>query len=171
VGEGGAIIGPPTLVNAIADALAEYGELHLDLPLSPAKILDVIEGRNVSGHAGQPLTSTPAPAPKEEAPVASGGPANVDGEWAMVMSTPMGDQQMTGKFATSGDTVSGELISPMGSQVFSGTVAGNRVKFDLAVEQPMKMTLKYDLTIDGDAMTGKVKMGMFGSSKLTGKRV
>ncbi len=172
VGEGGAIIGPPTLVNAIADALAEFGELHLDLPLSPAKILDLVEGRDVSGHAGQPLTSTPAPAPKEEAtPQASGGPAHVDGEWAMVMSTPMGDQEMTGKFVTSGETVSGELISPMGSQEFSGTVAGNRVKFDLAVTQPMKMTLKYDLTIDGDAMTGKVKMGMFGSSKLTGKRV
>jgi aerobic carbon-monoxide dehydrogenase large subunit len=171
VGEGGAIIGPPTLVNAIADALAEFGELHLDLPLSPSKILDLVEGRDVSGHAGQVLNSTPAPAPKEEAASGDGAPANVDGEWAMVMSTPMGDQEMTGKFVTSGDTVSGELLSPMGSQAFSGTVAGNRVKFDLAVEQPMKMTLKYDLTIDGDAMTGKVKMGMFGSSKLTGKRV
>lgn len=43
VGEGGAIIGPPTLVNAIADALKEFGEIELKLPLSPHKILDVLE--------------------------------------------------------------------------------------------------------------------------------
>ncbi|CAN7600033.1 xanthine dehydrogenase family protein molybdopterin-binding subunit [Phenylobacterium sp. LjRoot219] len=44
VGEGGAIIGPPTLVNAIADALAPFGDLPLDLPLTPSKLLAVMEG-------------------------------------------------------------------------------------------------------------------------------
>jgi carbon-monoxide dehydrogenase large subunit len=42
VGEGGAIIGPPTLVNAICDALAPFGELPLDLPLTPSKIMQFI---------------------------------------------------------------------------------------------------------------------------------
>lgn len=42
VGEGGAIIGPPTLVNAIADALAPFGELPLDLPLTPSKLMKLI---------------------------------------------------------------------------------------------------------------------------------
>jgi carbon-monoxide dehydrogenase large subunit len=43
-GEGGAIIGPPTLVNAIADALAPFGEMIFDLPLTPSKILSIVEG-------------------------------------------------------------------------------------------------------------------------------
>jgi carbon-monoxide dehydrogenase large subunit len=43
VGEGGAIIGPPTLVNAIVDALLPFGDVPLDLPLSPSKLLRVIE--------------------------------------------------------------------------------------------------------------------------------
>jgi len=43
VGEGGAIIGPPTLVNAIADALSPFGEAPLDLPLTPSKLLAVME--------------------------------------------------------------------------------------------------------------------------------
>jgi carbon-monoxide dehydrogenase large subunit len=43
VGEGGAIIGPPTLVNAIADALAPFGELPLELPFSPARIVEIME--------------------------------------------------------------------------------------------------------------------------------
>lgn len=45
VGEGGAIVGPPTLVNAIADALAPFGADCLHLPLSPPRILAEIAGR------------------------------------------------------------------------------------------------------------------------------
>lgn len=48
VGEGGAIIGPPTLVNAIADALQPFGEIELRLPLTPTRLLSVIEGRDLS---------------------------------------------------------------------------------------------------------------------------
>lgn len=49
VGEGGCIIGPPTLVNAIADALAPFGQLELTLPLTPTRLLSVIEGRDMAG--------------------------------------------------------------------------------------------------------------------------
>jgi carbon-monoxide dehydrogenase large subunit len=45
VGEGGAIIGPPTLINAIADALAPFGEMTFDLPLTPSKLMSIIEQR------------------------------------------------------------------------------------------------------------------------------
>jgi carbon-monoxide dehydrogenase large subunit len=47
VGEGGAIIGPPTLINAIGDALAPFGELSFDLPLTPSKIMSIIEQRTI----------------------------------------------------------------------------------------------------------------------------
>jgi carbon-monoxide dehydrogenase large subunit len=78
---------------------------------------------------------------------------------------------MTGHFETIGAVLTGYLTAPEGRQDFTGTVDGNRLKFDLAVTQPMKITLKYDLQVDGDAIFGKVKMGMFGSAKLTGQRV
>jgi carbon-monoxide dehydrogenase large subunit len=48
VGEGGAIIGVPTLVNAIADALAPFGEVPVELPLTPTRLMSVIEGRDMS---------------------------------------------------------------------------------------------------------------------------
>jgi len=51
VGEGGAIIGPPTLVNAIADALAPFGALEFTLPLTPTRLLGLIEGRDLSSSA------------------------------------------------------------------------------------------------------------------------
>jgi carbon-monoxide dehydrogenase large subunit len=43
VGEGGAIIGVPTLVNAIADALSPFGVKCHELPLTPSRILELIE--------------------------------------------------------------------------------------------------------------------------------
>jgi aerobic carbon-monoxide dehydrogenase large subunit len=43
VGEGGAIIGPPTLINAIHDALSPFGVTCLDLPLKPMKLLALID--------------------------------------------------------------------------------------------------------------------------------
>lgn len=172
VGEGGAIIGPPTLVNAIADALSPFGEIDvLALPLTPAKILSVIEGRDIAGAKAPPPPPPPPPAPKPvAAPATPTGEARVDGDWKMVLATPMGPQEMTGHFETSGSSLTGYLESPEGRQGFDGQVDGNRVKFDLKVEKPMKITLKYDLAIDGDALSGKCKMGIFGSAKVTGTR-
>jgi carbon-monoxide dehydrogenase large subunit len=52
VGEGGAIIGPPTLINAIHDALAPFGVTCLDLPLSPSKLLAAIEAAEHGSSVG-----------------------------------------------------------------------------------------------------------------------
>ena len=174
VGEGGAIIGPPTLVNAIADALSPFGELEVSLPLKPEKLLGMIEGRDLSAPR-EAEAAPPAPAataPAVQTPAADTADAMlVDGEWAMTLSTPMGPQEMTGIFHTEGTALTGELRSAEGTQGFSGTAEGGRVKFDLKVEKPMKITLKYDLLVEGNQIAGKVKMGMFGSAKLLGSRV
>jgi carbon-monoxide dehydrogenase large subunit len=42
-GEGGAIVGPSTVINAVADALAPFGVDCSDLPLTPAKLVARIE--------------------------------------------------------------------------------------------------------------------------------
>ncbi|MFM5908408.1 MAG: xanthine dehydrogenase family protein molybdopterin-binding subunit, partial [Novosphingobium sp.] len=181
VGEGGAIIGPPTLVNAIADALSPFGEIEeLRLPLTPARILDVIEQRDVSGHGAPQMDATmpppaPPPAPASAAPepepAAASGPASIDGDWNAVLKTPMGPQAMVLTLRSDGSAVSGALSSPEGAQEFTGgTLEGSRVRFDLKVEKPMKITLKYDIEIQGDTLAGKCKMGMFGSAKVTGTR-
>ena len=175
VGEGGAIIGSPTLVNAIADALAPFGEVPVELPLTPTKLLSVIEGRNIAGaakHAKPEAPPAAVPSPTGARAAEANAPAAplIDGDWNMVLSTPMGPQEMQGHFETNGQSLSGYLSSPQGQQSFTGTVEGNRLKFDLKVEKPMKITLKYDIAVAGNELTGKVKMGIFGSGKLTGKR-
>ncbi|HET8710074.1 MAG TPA: molybdopterin cofactor-binding domain-containing protein, partial [Spongiibacteraceae bacterium] len=179
VGEGGAIIGPPTLVNAIADALAPFGEVPVELPLTPTKLLSVIEGRDIAAPtapvAAKPTAVSESPAPAAT-PAAAGAPAAetaavvIDGDWKMVLSTPMGPQEMIGHFETSGSALSGYLSSPEGQMAFTGGVEGNHLLFDLKVEKPMKITLKYNLLIDGDKISGKCKMGIFGSAKVSGHR-
>jgi carbon-monoxide dehydrogenase large subunit len=44
VGEGGAIGAPPAVVNAVADALAPFGVTITRLPLSPARIVELLMG-------------------------------------------------------------------------------------------------------------------------------
>jgi carbon-monoxide dehydrogenase large subunit len=46
-GEVGAIGSPPAVINALVDALKEYGVRHLDMPATPEKIISVI-------HANRP---------------------------------------------------------------------------------------------------------------------
>jgi aerobic carbon-monoxide dehydrogenase large subunit len=183
-GEGGAIIGAPALVNAIADALAPFGEVPVDLPLTPTKLLSVIEGRDLSAkvisdqHNFVADHSAPASgqeavdvAVKEREPAAE-APVEIliDGDWKMTLSTPMGPQEMTGHFETDGQALAGYLSSAEGQMDFTGSVEGNSLKFDLKVEKPMKITLKYNLVVAGDKISGKCKMGIFGSAKVSGHR-
>lgn len=179
VGEGGAIIGPPTLVNAIADALAPFGELSpLNLPLTPAKILGVIEHRNFYANTAraeperEASLTMPDPQPPEATePIKASVKIVIDGDWAMVLASPAGPQEMTAHFQTNGASLSGYLSNPQGRQHFEGSVEGQQLRFDLKVEKPVKLTLKYDVAINGDVLAGKVKMGVFGTAKLTGKRI
>jgi carbon-monoxide dehydrogenase large subunit len=171
VGEGGAIIGPPTLVNAIADALAPFGEIPLSLPLTPSKLLDVIEGRTQTAEPADapvaPVVAAPPPAP-----VAPAVLQTIDGDWNVTMKPPVGpEQQMVATFRTEGGALTGKLDAPEGAQEFAGTVDGNRLKWEMKVTQPMPITLKYDLTVEGDVLSGTAKLGMFGKAKVIGTRV
>jgi aerobic carbon-monoxide dehydrogenase large subunit len=179
VGEGGCIVGPPTLVNAIADALSPFGEIELELPLTPARLLAHIEGRREiaekSARAPAPLPAAAASLPPAApvAPVLQSPPAaavRIDGDWKFVLSTPMGPQAFNGRLSTDGDRLSGVFVMNMDEAHFTGTVNGRHLKWDLKVTRPMSITLKYEATVDGDTLTGKCRMGIFGSAKLVGER-
>jgi carbon-monoxide dehydrogenase large subunit len=184
VGEGGCIIGPPTLVNAIADALAPFDVRCTDLPLTPSKILELIEhrvhqrrpSRWAEKPVAEPADMAPAPIPPAAdlaapaEPPAPAGPVGLDGIWKISISAPMGSQEMKGRFVADGGVLTGTLYSEMGDQAFTGTIAGDTLKWEMKIDKPMAMTLKYDVQVQGDRMTGKVKMGMFGTAKLVGER-
>ena len=41
-GEVGAIGSPPAVINAVVDALRDYGVTHVDMPATPPKIWNII---------------------------------------------------------------------------------------------------------------------------------
>ncbi len=47
VGETGAIGCPPAVINAVVDALSEYGVRHLDMPATPQKIWSIIQANQL----------------------------------------------------------------------------------------------------------------------------
>jgi aerobic carbon-monoxide dehydrogenase large subunit len=44
-GEAGAIGAPPAIINAVIDALAEFGVRHVDMPVTPEKLWQLIQRR------------------------------------------------------------------------------------------------------------------------------
>jgi len=97
---------------------------------------------------------------------------DVDGTWKLVVTTPMGAQESTLVIASSGATLTGTQSagSGEGRPIDEGTVDGNDITWKASITKPMPMTLEFSGTVDGDSLTGNVKLGMFGSAPFTGTR-
>lgn len=95
---------------------------------------------------------------------------SVDGAWKTTINSPMGAQQGTLTVVSNGDTFTGKMDGAQGSQDVSGKVDGDTLTFSAAITTPMPMTLEFTAKVEGDAMTGSVKAGAFGSFPLTGTR-
>lgn len=97
---------------------------------------------------------------------------SVAGTYDIVTKTPMGDQQ--GKFTVvvNGDSFTGGVAGPMGDMaVKDGKVDGSKLTWKMDMKVPMPMELECEATVDGDAITGSVKAGAFGSMAMSGTRV
>ncbi|KQM64350.1 hypothetical protein ASE75_10265 [Sphingomonas sp. Leaf17] len=96
--------------------------------------------------------------------------ADIDGSYECVVKSPLGDQKSTLTITSDGATFSGTNSGGMGSSEVSGTVDGNTISWKQQMTVPMPMTLDCTATIDGDALTGTVSVGAFGSFPMSGTR-
>ncbi len=97
---------------------------------------------------------------------------SVAGTYEVNVKSPMGDQTGTFTVVVDGDSFTGSLAGGMGAMdVANGKVNGNTLTWSMDMKVPMPMTLECEATVDGDAINGDVKAGVFGSMPLTGKRV
>ena len=96
----------------------------------------------------------------------------VDGTWKLTVDTPMGVQEGTLVLSCAGNTLTGtqSAASGEGKPIEDGSVNGNNVSWKASISRPMPMTLEFSATVDGDSMTGTVKLGMFGSRGFSGIR-
>lgn len=96
---------------------------------------------------------------------------SADGNWKITINTPMGARTVDASIKTNGSTFSGQVNSDMGAQEITGAVNGDNLTWSFDITNPMPMKLEFDAKVDGDKMTGNVKLGMFGNAPLTGERV
>ena len=96
---------------------------------------------------------------------------SIDGTWKLTFETPMGTLETTLEAKTVGGALTGTQSGRDGSQPISdGAVNGDEANWSLTISSPMPMTLEFKGTVDGDSMSGSVKLGMFGEAKFTGVR-
>ena len=96
---------------------------------------------------------------------------SVDGTWNLTFDTPIGAQETTLAAKAVGGALTGTQTGRDGSQAIrDGEVNGDEVSWSLDITSPMPMTLEFKGTVNGDAMSGSVKLGMFGETTFTGAR-
>ena len=94
-----------------------------------------------------------------------------DGNWNLVVSTPMGERQATLSVKTEGTTLKGSQAADGNStEIFDGIVNGGEISWKVSITDPMPMTLGFNGTIKGDEVTGSVALGDFGTSSFSGTR-
>jgi hypothetical protein len=59
----------------------------------------------------------------------------------------------------------------MEPQDIAGRISGNTLTWTLSLTKPISLKLGFEAGVDGDKMTGTVKLGMFGKAALAGKRI
>jgi aldehyde dehydrogenase (NAD+) len=149
--------------------------LPAQYPPYPAEIGDFLD-LMIKPDAPQPGISADAalstPAPQQEGtPVKEPAMSAIDGTWDTVTKSPMGDQKGVFELKTEGNSLSGSSQTPMGPVEFkNGVVDGNNISWIIELKQPMPITLEGKATVNGDTLTGTVKMGAFGEFALAGTR-
>ena len=95
----------------------------------------------------------------------------VDGNWNLVMTTPMGDRNATLSLTSAGGSLTGTQGAEGNStEIFEGTTSGNDVAWKVSITNPMPLTLSFTGQVSGDSMSGEMGIGPMGSFPFTGTR-
>ena len=94
-----------------------------------------------------------------------------DGTWNLTINTPMGQQTVRLEITTTEGVVQGTASMAGDTAPFDDPVLeGDRLRWSMEITRPMRLTVAFDVTRDGDALQGKVKAGFLFSSDVTGVR-
>lgn len=121
---------------------------------------------------GSPVPSEAAAPPAVQAAKATHeGPAEVNGGWNVVITSPLGAQKSLLTVQTNGAAFTGSFEGEMGSlAVENGKVHGAQLSWQMQLTVPIPITLECTATIVGDRIEGIAAAGPIGSFPLVGDR-
>ena len=95
----------------------------------------------------------------------------VDGNWNLVMTTPMGERNATLSLKSAGSTLTGTQGADGNStEIFDGTVEGDDVAWKVSNTNPMPLTLAFTGKVTGNSIAGEMGIGPMGNFPFTGTR-
>ncbi|MBN8920465.1 MAG: hypothetical protein J0H62_07210 [Rhizobiales bacterium] len=96
---------------------------------------------------------------------------SADGTWSIAIDTPLGQKDAQLTLSTGDGKLTGtQSADGTSGAIQDGTVSGNEVAWKIDITDPMPMTLEFSGTVDGDAISGNVRAGAFGSFPFSGRR-
>jgi hypothetical protein len=97
---------------------------------------------------------------------------SADGTWKLSMQTPIGERKSTLTLKSAGSTVTGALTGEEGNstEIFDGTVSGDKLSFKAAIKSPMPLTLEFTASVAGDTIAGNVSASGVGSWPFSGAK-
>src|SRR6516164_8835490 len=77
----------------------------------------------------------------------------VDGNWNIIMNTPMGDRSATLSVKSAGGTLTGTQAAEGNStEIFDGAANGDDVSWKISITNPMPLTLEFTAKVSGDSI-------------------
>ncbi len=84
------------------------------------------------------------------------------GSWDATLVTPIGTMLVVFDITDEDGVIGGMARSDAESvEILEAVADGDRLTWTQNVTTPMRLTLKFDVTVDGDTMTGSYKAGIF----------
>jgi hypothetical protein len=110
---------------------------------------------------GVAVTAFAQEKPKEQPKPA----VDVTGTWDLSVETPQGTMSLSATFKQDGEKLTGTQSSQMGEVALEGSVKETDIAFVVVINmQGQDLTITYTGKIDGEAMSGAVDFGGYGSS-------
>ena len=97
---------------------------------------------------------------------------SVQGTWKVVIATPIGKQSVIFEIAEENGAIRGTATSDAETVPFEAVVrSGNRLTWSQRIHHPIRLNLNFDVTFDGDTLSGISKAGLLPSSAVSGVRL
>lgn len=96
---------------------------------------------------------------------------DVSGSYTIAIETPNGNLDATLTMKQDGDKLAGSVISQLGESPITGTAKATEVEFTMTVDiNGQSQTLKYSGKVEGDKISGSIRVGDQGELKFSGTK-